>query len=259
MPIMDEQAILTLENISKSFGALKASDEISLDLCASEIHALIGPNGAGKSTLVNQIAGAIKPDTGKILFLGQDITASTLIERARMGLGRSFQVSAIIPEFDVLKNIMLALYGYGNKQATKTSVYQFLKSWKNENLIEQAQYFAEKTLLSDRLNVQASNLAHGEKRRLELAMALALNPKALLLDEPLAGMGTEGVNEVSTLLEELKNDTPILLIEHDMDAVFRLADRISVLVYGKIIATDTVDNIRNNPKVQKAYLGEQGD
>jgi len=248
---MDKEVVLRLKKINKSFGALQASNEVDLELVKGEIHALIGPNGAGKSTLIDQIAGATVPDSGHIEFLGEDITKTSLINRSRMGLGRSFQVSAIIPEFDVLQNIILALYG------RKGGVYNFLSPWKKNNLVALAKQYAEQTKLSDRLFIQASSLAHGEKRRLELAMALALNPKALLLDEPMAGMGAEGANEVSSLLESIKKDTPILLVEHDMDAVFRLADRISVLVYGKIIATDTVDKIRQNPDVQSAYLGEQ--
>lgn len=244
-------AILSLSGVSKSFGSLKASHNITLDLVAGEIHALIGPNGAGKSTLIKQIAGNLLPDSGQIHFLQQDVTQLDTVQRARMGLGRSFQISAVIAEFNVLENIVLAIQG------RQQSSYRFFSPWRtNKEDLATAEYFAEQTSLGQRLMTPASDLSHGERRRLELSMALALKPKALLLDEPMAGMGSEGVTEMTRLLDKLKKDAPILLIEHDMDAVFALADRISVLVYGELIATGTVAEIRANEQVRNAYLGE---
>lgn len=246
--------ILSVKGVSKSFGALKASNNINLDIEAKQIHALIGPNGAGKSTLIKQIAGGLKPDSGEIYFQGKNITALDTVQRARLGLGRSFQISSIIPEFTVLENIMLALRG------REQSCFRFQRKWQsNKKLMQEAREFAQRTNLQNQLTSLASEIAHGERRRLELSMALALRPKVFLLDEPMAGLGSEGALEMTALLSELKNDAPILLVEHDMDAVFALADKISVLVYGEIIAKGTVDEIRNNQDVRRAYLGEEED
>lgn len=245
-------SVLSLTGLSKSFGALKATQNVSLELGPNEIHALIGPNGAGKSTLIKQIAGELLPDEGKIHFLNKDITALGVVERARMGLGRSFQISSIVPEFTVLENILLALKG------SERSCFHFFKHWMSDlNLNEQAAEFAAKTKLRHRISTVASELSHGERRRLELSMALALKPKVFLLDEPMAGLGSEGALEMTELLSALKFEAPILLVEHDMDAVFALADSISVLVYGEVIANGTVDEIRSHPDVQRAYLGEE--
>lgn len=245
------EPVLSVRGVSKSFGALKASSDINLDMAPKQIHALIGPNGAGKSTLIQQIAGGLKPDSGEIYFQGKNITALDTVQRARLGLGRSFQVSSIIPEFTVLENIMLALRGRDQ------SCFRFQQKWQaNKKLMQEACEFAERTHLQNQSTSLASEIAHGERRRLELSMALALRPKVFLLDEPMAGLGSEGALEMTALLSELKNDAPILLVEHDMDAVFALADQISVLVYGEIIANGTVDEIRNNQDVRRAYLGE---
>jgi branched-chain amino acid transport system ATP-binding protein len=246
--------VLSVRNISKSFNAVQASKDVSLDVRRGEIHALIGPNGAGKSTLIKQIAGGLKPDSGSIHFLGQDVTALSTVQRARLGLGRSFQISAVIPEQTVLENILLALHG------RERSVFSLLKSaFANGALVAEAKTYAMRTNLGDRLTIPASALAHGERRRLELSMALALRPKVFLLDEPMAGLGNEGAREITDLLDSLKYEAPILLIEHDMDAVFALADRISVLVYGEIIASGTRDEIRTDTAVREAYLGESED
>lgn len=243
--------ILSVENLSKNFGALKACQNVSLTLLPGEIHALIGPNGAGKSTLIGQIAGSLKPTSGMIKFLGHDITRLDTVARARLGLGRSFQVSAVVPEYTVRENILLALQG------REGMAFQFLSSARASGaLMEEIATHAARTKLVTRLEALATSLSHGERRRLELAMALALKPKAFLLDEPMAGLGNEGATELTTLLADLKIEAPILLVEHDMEAVFALADRISVLVYGKIIATGTVSEIRGNADVQRAYLGE---
>ncbi|WP_325894237.1 ABC transporter ATP-binding protein [Grimontia sp. NTOU-MAR1] len=246
--------VLAVSGLSKSFGALKATQNVSFKLAPNEIHALIGPNGAGKSTLIKQIAGELLPDAGKIQFLNKDITEFGVVERARMGLGRSFQISSVVPEFTVMENILLAIKG------RERGCFHFFKHWMSDpRLNEQAEEFAAKTKLQHRLTAVASELAHGERRRLELSMALALKPKVFLLDEPMAGLGSEGALEMTELLSQLKFDAPILLVEHDMDAVFALADSISVLVYGEVIANGTVDEIRSHPDVRRAYLGEESE
>ena len=244
--------VLTLSNLSKSFGALKATDTVSLTLLSGEIHALIGPNGAGKSTLIGQIAGRIAPDSGTITFRGRDVTQLSTAQRARMGLGRTFQISSLIPEFSARRNVMLAL------QARQGSPFRFVKPvLRDRGLIDGAQAILARVGLEGRASVPSAELSHGERRLLEIAVALALEPACFLLDEPMAGMGTEGVGTLVRFLRDLKQQAPILLVEHDMDAVFALADRISVLVYGRVIASGTVAEIRNDPRVREAYLGEE--
>ena len=244
--------VLTLSNLSKSFGALKATDTVSLTLLPGEIHALIGPNGAGKSTLIGQIAGRIAPDSGTITFRGRDVTQLSTAQRARMGLGRTFQISSLIPEFSARRNVMLAL------QARQGSPFRFVKPvLRDRGLIDGAQAILARVGLEGRASVPSAELSHGERRLLEIAVALALEPACFLLDEPMAGMGTEGVGTLVRFLRDLKQQAPILLVEHDMDAVFALADRISVLVYGRVIASGTVAEIRNDPRVREAYLGEE--
>jgi branched-chain amino acid transport system ATP-binding protein len=246
------EPILILSHLSKSFGALQATDDVSLDLRPGEIHALIGPNGAGKSTLIKQIAGEIRPDSGGVTFEGQAIDDLGPADRARLGLARSFQVSSVIPGFTVLQNVMLAVQG-----ASGASFRFFRPALSDRNLTAPALFHIQQSGLEGRAAVKAADLAHGERRRLEIAMALAMRPRAFLLDEPMAGMGTEGARDLTAILKELKVEAPILLVEHDMDAVFALADRISVLVYGRVIATGTVDEIRANPEVRRSYLGEE--
>ena len=243
--------LLSTNNLRKNFGALTATDNVRLELFPGEIHALIGPNGAGKSTLIAQICGTLQPDSGTISFNGQDITKLTPHARARAGLGRSFQISQLALEFSALKNVMLAV------QAKQGSSLRFFKPIMSDNSLKVPALEAlDKVGLSTKCHVPAAELAHGEKRRLEIAIALASQSKALLLDEPMAGMGAEGSKDLTLLLAELKKTAPILLVEHDMDAVFTLADRISVLVYGKVIATGNKDEIRSNPIVRSAYIGE---
>jgi branched-chain amino acid transport system ATP-binding protein len=245
------EPVLELRNLSKSFGALKATDDVSLDLRQGEIHALIGPNGAGKSTLIHQISGLLKPDAGTIRFLGQEIGALTTPERARLGLGRSFQVSSLTPEFSALRNVMLAV------QARQGSSFRFLRPvMRDRSLTGPALAALERVGLQDRAGVPAAELSHGERRQLEIAIALALGSKTFLLDEPMAGMGPEGSKTLTKFLGRLREEAPVLLVEHDMDAVFALADRISVLVYGRVIASGTVNEIRSDPEVRRAYLGE---
>ncbi|MFU0505440.1 ABC transporter ATP-binding protein [Pseudaminobacter sp. NGMCC 1.201702] len=245
------EAVLVVKDLRKNFGALKATDGVSFDLRPGEIHALIGPNGAGKTTLIHQIAGSIRPDHGTIRFLGQDISALGVAARARLGLGRSFQVSSLAPEFSALRNVMLAV------QSRQGSSFRFLRPvMRDATLTEPAMAMLERTGLAARAHLPAAELSHGERRQLEIAIALALGSKAFLFDEPMAGMGPEGSKRLTVFLDGLRQEAPILLVEHDMDAVFALADRISVLVYGRIIATGTVDEIRNDAEVRRAYLGE---
>ena len=243
-------AILDIRNLSKSFGGLKATDDVSLDLRPGEIHALIGPNGAGKTTLIHQICGTLKPGGGSIRFLGQEILGLGVSARARLGLGRTFQISSLAMDFSALRNVMLAV------QSRQGSSFRFFaKVMADPGLTEPAMAALDRVGLAGRASVPAAELSHGERRQLEIAVALALGSRALLLDEPMAGMGQEGSRSLTRLLDALRAEAPILLVEHDMDAVFALADRISVLVYGRIVASGTVGEIRNNADVRTAYLG----
>ena len=245
------EPILEIRDRRKSFNALKATDGVSLDLRPGQIHALIGPNGAGKSTLIHQIAGSLRADSGTIRFLGQDIGSLDMAARARLGLARSFQISSLAQEFSALRNVMLAV------QAKEGSSFRFFRQVASDkSLTEPAMAMLERVGLAHRAHMPAAELSHGERRQLEIAIALALEPKAFLFDEPMAGMGPEGSKQLTAFLDGLRHEAPMLLVEHDMDAVFALADRISVLVYGRIIATGTVDEIRSDPEVRRAYLGE---
>ena len=243
--------ILETVGLDKSYGALKASDGVSLDLRAGEIHALIGPNGAGKSTLIGQIAGWIRPDAGRVSFLGEDVTALSPAARARRGLGRSFQISSLAPELSARRNIMLSVQG------RRGSSFRFWRAARTDpDLRAPTEAALAACGLSERGHEPVAALSHGERRQLEVGCALALEPKALLLDEPMAGLGAGGAKKMTELLDRLRSHAPILLIEHDMDAVFALADRISVLVYGRIIASGSVAEIRADPEVRAAYLGD---
>ena len=243
--------VLRLENLSKSFGALKVTDGIDLDIPAGETHAIIGPNGAGKTTLIHQISGALAPDAGRILVDGRDVTHLPMPARAHLGLARSFQITHVLPRFTALENVALAV------QARSGSSFRF---WQpaalEEALNAPAMDALEVVELAARAQTPAGSLSHGEKRRLEIAVALAQAPKLLLLDEPMAGAGAEETPRLVATLGGLKRRTTIVLVEHDMQAVFALADRISVLVEGRIIATDTPDAVRANPAVRAAYLAE---
>ena len=247
------EPILQTESLSKRFGAVVASDEVTLDLKPGEIHALIGPNGAGKSTVIKQIAGEIRPDSGSIRFAGRDVGRLDMVARARLGLARTFQVSSVAPEFSALQNVMLAV------QSVERKTYRFFKpALREPSLTEPAMSYLVRLLLDDRAEVRAGDLSHGERRALEIAIALALRPKAFLLDEPMAGMGPENTAKLIEILDGLRAEAPILLVEHDMDAVFALADRISVIVYGRIIASGTPEEIRAHEEVRRAYLGDEG-
>lgn len=246
------EPVLQTRGISKSFGALKASSDVSLDLRAGEIHALIGPNGAGKSTLIKQIAGNLRPDSGSVQFLGQDVTALDTVARARLGLGRTFQISALAMEFTVLQNAVLGALG------ARGDVMRFFRPvMQDRALVERAGEALERVGLQDQAGMRTAELSHGQRRQLEVAVALTLRPRAFLMDEPMAGLGAGGSKRLTGFLDGLRAEAPILLVEHDMDAVFALADRISVLVYGQIIATGTAAEIRANPEVRRAYLGEE--
>ena len=244
-------AILETRNLSKRFGALVASDDISLSLMPGEIHALIGPNGAGKSTLIAQISGALRPDEGRIFLDRQEITHVSMPKRARRGLGRSFQISELALDDSVLENAMLGAIG-----ATGSAFSLFRPALKTDDLRQRAEEALFRVGLKDQMQSRASELSHGQRRQLEVAIALTLKPKAFVMDEPMAGLGAEGSKTMVGFLDGLRQEAPILLVEHDMDAVFALADRVSVLVYGKIIATGTVQDIRANPDVRAAYLGD---
>ena len=241
---------LEVTGLRKSFGALKATDGVDLEVQEGETHAVIGPNGAGKTTLIAQLAGNLRPDAGRIRFLGEDVTGLPAQRRARRGLARSFQITSIYPEFSALENVALAV------QASSGHSFGFWKpAQRDASLTEPARRILNEVGLSERQDVTAGNLAHGEQRQLEMAMVLATRPRLMLLDEPMAGMGVDESQRMIGLLSGLKRRQTIILVEHDMDAVFRLADRISVLVYGRIIATDTPDKIKMNEEVRKAYLG----
>ncbi len=244
--------ILRTSNLTKSFGALKACKDVSLDLCPGEIHALIGPNGAGKSTLIKQIAGNMAPDSGEVWFDGQSVTSLDTVGRARRGLGRTFQISSLAMEYTVLQNVVLGALGRDG------GVMRFFKpAMKDTQLLEDAHAALGRVGLSEHAATRTADLSHGQRRQLEVAVALTLKPKAFLMDEPMAGLGVEGSRNLTGFLDNLRHEAPILLVEHDMDAVFALADRISVLVYGEIIATGTGDEIRANKDVRTAYLGEE--
>ncbi|WP_122073311.1 ABC transporter ATP-binding protein [Pseudophaeobacter sp. EL27] len=244
--------VLKVENLSKSFGALKASNDISLDLRPGEIHALIGPNGAGKSTLIKQISGSLRPDAGRIEALGQDVTALDTVARAHLGLGRTFQISSLAMEFSVLQNVVLGALG-----ARGRAFGLFRNVMKDKALLATAQEALERVGLQAAAQQRTADLSHGQRRQLEVAVALTLKPRLFLMDEPMAGLGASGSKDLTGFLDTLRHEAPILLVEHDMDAVFALADRISVLVYGAVIATGTADEIRNNSEVRRAYLGEE--
>jgi len=244
--------MLEVRNLTKRFGALLASDGIDFDVREGETHAVIGPNGAGKTTFISQLAGNLVPDAGRIVFAGEDITRLSAPRRARKGLGRSFQITSVYPEFTALENVALAV------QAQSGHSFRLWRPARSDrSLIEPARKVLNDVGLSSREGVLAANLAHGEQRQLEVAMALATTPRLLLLDEPMAGMGIEESQRMIDFLGSLKRcRITMVLVEHDMDAVFRLADRISVLVYGRVAATDVPDKIRRNDEVRRAYLGE---
>lgn len=244
------EPILQLQGVGKSFGGLRVCDDINFTLVPGELHALIGPNGAGKTTLLNLISGLLQVDTGTLHFQGSNITNRPIHARAQLGMARSFQVTSILQGFTVQQNIALAV------QSIRGSSYRFWKRAADDSLLQDpaGQVMAQMGL-ADRASTPASSLSHGEQRLLEMGMALATEPDLLLLDEPMAGLGPGSARNLAELIDSLKSSVTILLVEHDMQAVFSLADRITVLVQGQIIATGTPQQIRSNSAVQEAYLG----
>ena len=246
------EPVLRLEGLGKRFGGLVVTDDVSLDVMPGELHAIIGPNGAGKTTLINEISGLLTVDGGRILFAGAGITTLPAHARAAAGLARCFQITSVLPSFSALQNVALAA------QARAGSSFRFFGRADGEaGLNARAKAALDEVGLGKRAAVPAGQLSHGEKRALELAIALALEPKFLLLDEPMAGTGHDETAMLSDVLRRLKGRFPMLLIEHDMNVVFSLADRVSVMVYGRILASGAPETIRTDPKVVAAYLGEE--
>ena len=244
--------MLRLEGVSKHFGGVVATDAVTLEVRAGEVHALIGPNGAGKTTLIGQIAGTLRADSGRMFFEGRDIMPVSAHGRVRAGLARSYQITSIFRRFSVLDNLALAV------QARSGSSFSFWRPLAGEiPLFKEAEAIAVEVGLGPRVNAIAATLAHGEQRALEVGLALATRPKLVLLDEPMAGMGPEDSRRMIALIDRLRARLTVLLVEHDMDAVFRLANRISVMVNGRVIATDSPERIRANTEVRKAYLGDE--
>jgi branched-chain amino acid transport system ATP-binding protein len=243
--------LLETRNLRKSFGALLATDRVDFDVREGETHAVIGPNGAGKTTFIKQLSGELRPDSGLIRFAGEDVTALPWHRRSHKGLARSFQITSVYRDFTALDNVALAV------QAHSGHSFRFWRPAREDRLLtEPAVRILEKIGLDKRKHILAANLSHGEQRQLEIAMVLATRPRLMLLDEPVAGMGADESRRMIEFLAALRGEKTIVLVEHDMDAVFSLADRISVLVYGRIIATGTPAEIRANEEVRAAYLGE---
>jgi branched-chain amino acid transport system ATP-binding protein len=246
------EPVLRIEALCKHFGGLVVTDSVTLAINPGELHAVIGPNGAGKTTLINQISGLIRPDAGRIEFGGRDVTALPTHARAALGVARSFQITSVLPRFSALQNVALAV------QARSGSSFRFFGRADHERALnEEAESVLTEVGLSARAHVPALALSHGEKRVLELAIALAMRPKLLLLDEPMAGIGRDETERLIAVLRSLKGRFPVLLVEHDMTAVFALADRISVLIYGRILASGAPDVVRADPAVIAAYLGDE--
>ncbi len=245
-----EPAVLEVVGLTRNFGAVRANDDISLDLAVGEIHALIGPNGAGKSTFIAQVAGDLAPHGGSIRFRGRNIDRMRAAERTRLGMARTFQISSLIGEFTVVENVMLAHLGRLGE-----SMRFFAPVARDRELRNLARACLERVGLDSRHRERVSKISHGERRLLDIAIALALEPAAFLLDEPMAGLDQEGSHRLIGLLDSLRQTAPVLLVEHDMDAVFALADRISVLVDGRLMASGSPDTIRADDSVRAAYLG----
>ena len=244
--------MLELRGVSKRFGGVVATDDVTLDIVRGEVHALIGPNGAGKTTLIGQISGVLPTEMGRIVFNGADVTHLTTHARVRAGLARSYQITSIFRRFSVLDNLALAV------QARSGSSFSLWRPLRTEHaLFHEAAAIAAEIGLTEKLNQTAATLAHGEQRALEVGLALATRPQLVLLDEPMAGMGPQESARMIALIEKVRAQVTVLLVEHDMDAVFRLANRISVLVSGRLIATGAPQAIRADPAVRKAYLGEE--
>ena len=246
------EPLLRIENLVRRFGGIVATDNVSLDITRGELHAIIGPNGAGKTTLISQLIGQLRPTAGTIRFAGQDVTHLPAWKRSRLGLARSFQITSLLPNFTAADNVALAA------QARDGHSFRFFGNARQEKQLRAAAHAAlDRVGLLGRADVVVSRLSHGEQRELELAVALATKPQLLLLDEPMAGLGVTESARMVKLLAELRQEVTIVLVEHDMNAVFALADRITVLVYGRVIASDVPAAIRTNEEVKRAYLGDQ--
>ena len=246
------EPLLRVENLVRRFGGIVATDNVSLDVAKGELHAIIGPNGAGKTTLISQLTGQLMPHAGTIHLAGRDITRVPAHRRSALGLARSFQITSLLPDFTAADNVALAAQAHDGH-----SFHFWGNARKVAHLRKAAQDALNRVGLRDRADVLVSRLSHGEQRELELAVALATKPQLLLLDEPMAGLGVTESARMVKLLQELRREVSIVLVEHDMDAVFALADRISVLVYGRVIASGSAAEIRSNDEVKRAYLGEQ--
>jgi branched-chain amino acid transport system ATP-binding protein len=244
--------LLRVENLVRRFGGVLATDNLSLEVAKGELHATIGTNGAGKTTLISQLTGQLLPNSGAIRFAGQDITHLPAWRRSALGLARSFQITSLLPDFTAADNVALAA------QAHDGHSFHFWGNARKESQLRNAALSALKRVgLEQRADVVVSKLSHGEQRELELAVALATKPQLLLLDEPMAGLGITESARMVKLLQELRREVTIVLVEHDMEAVFALADRITVLVYGRVIASGVPAAIRGNDEVKRAYLGDQ--
>jgi branched-chain amino acid transport system ATP-binding protein len=243
--------LLCVEGLVRRFGGIVATDNVSLDVASGELHAIIGPNGAGKTTLISQLTGQLLPHAGTIRLAGADITHVPAYRRSALGLARSFQITCLLPDFSALDNVALAAQAHDGH-----SFHFWSNARKESRLRETARAALDRVGLGSRANALVSRLSHGEQRELELAVALATKPQVLLLDEPMAGLGITESARMVKLLQELRREVTIVLVEHDMDAVFALADRITVLVYGRVIASGAPAAIRNNEEVRRAYLGE---
>jgi branched-chain amino acid transport system ATP-binding protein len=246
------EPLLRVQNLVRRFGGITATDDLSLEVAKGELHAIIGPNGAGKTTLITQLTGQLQPNSGTIHFGGRDITGLPAYQRSALGLARSFQITSLLPDFTAADNVALAAQAHDGH-----SFYFWGNARKEKRLREAAHAALARVGLEARADVVVSQLSHGEQRELELAVALATKPQLLLLDEPMAGLGVSESARMVELLKELRREVTIILVEHDMEAVFALADRISVLVYGRVIACDVPAAIRINEDVKRAYLGEQ--
>ena len=247
------EALLEVRNLSRRFAAVDALKAVNFCVVAGEVHALIGPNGAGKTTFIHHVSGALQPDSGSVHFAGREVTQLSMHQRVAAGMARSYQITNLFPGFSLLDNVALAVQG----RRDAGSSFRFWKPVRSEQgMFDEAQGFLEQVGLEKKSGTFAGSLAHGEQRALELAMALATKPRMLLLDEPMAGAGPEESARMVELIEHLARHVTILLVEHDMAAVFRLADRVSVLVNGRLICTGTPDEVRADPEVRRAYLGD---
>ena len=246
------EPLMRVDNLVRRYGGITATDNLSMEVVPGELHAIIGPNGAGKTTLISQLTGQVMPNSGTIRFAGRDVTGLPSYKRSRLGLARSFQITSLLKDFSAIDNVALAA------QAHDGHSFRFWGNARKETRLREAARAAlERVGLGKRADIVVSQLSHGEQRELELAVALATKPQLLLLDEPMAGLGVTESARMVALLKELRKEVTIVLVEHDMEAVFALADRITVLVYGRVIACDVPDAIRKHEEVKRAYLGEQ--